>query len=276
MLPARLSPAPKVEVKQTGGGSFVTKTNAQGQYVVPSVTAAEYTIIASAPTFATAEKKILVGQLATVDLLLPVASTSAVVVVESANDLAIDTTSSQVAGNVTPSEVEDIPVNGRNYVELSALVPGIKSNSFGNSPGSSGDTSNTGATENGKFQITFDGLQFSQDSVASGFGQPHISQDAISQFQIVTNRFDATSGRSAGSMSTFNPRPALTPYTAGPLDTSATRPSMQPIRLRRRYSRSPMSSMAARSAERSRGTSFGISAPTKASTAPIPLPKALM
>ena len=103
-------------------------------------------------------------------------------VVESANDLAIDTTSSQVAGNVTPSEVEDIPVNGRNYVELSALVPGIsaKSNSFGNSPGSSGQTSNTGATENGKFQITFDGLQFSQDSVASGFGQPHISQDAIS------------------------------------------------------------------------------------------------
>ena len=66
----------KVEVKQTGGGSFVTKTNAQGQYVVPSVTAAEYTIIASAPTFATAKKKILllVGQLATVDLLLPVAS----------------------------------------------------------------------------------------------------------------------------------------------------------------------------------------------------------
>jgi hypothetical protein len=190
----------KVEVKQAGGGSFVTKTNAHGEYVIPSVTAAEYTISASAPNFATAEKKILllVGQLATVDLSLPVASASSSVVVEATNELAIDTTSSQVAGNVTPSEVQDVPVNGRNYVELSALVPGIKANSFGNSPASSGQVTNTGATDNGKFQITFDGLQFSQDSVAADFGEPHISQDAISQFQIVTNRFDATSGRSAG------------------------------------------------------------------------------
>jgi len=190
----------KVEVKQAGGASFVTKTNAHGEYVVPSVTAAEYTISASAPNFATAEKKILllVGQLATVDLSLPVASASASVVVESTNEIAIDTTSSEVAGNVTPSEVQDIPVNGRNYVELSALVPGIKANSFGNTPVASGQSTNGGDAETGKFQITLDGLQFSQDSVGSSFGQPHISQDAISQFQIVTNRFDATSGRSAG------------------------------------------------------------------------------
>jgi outer membrane receptor protein involved in Fe transport len=190
----------KVEVKQTGGASFHTITNAQGVYIVPSVTAAEYTISASAPSFATAQKKILllVGQLATVDLTLPIASASSTVVVEASNDFAIDTTSSAVAGNVTPSEVQDIPVNGRNYVELSALVPGIKANSFGNTPVASGQSTNAGDAETGKFQITLDGLQVSQDSVGSSFGQPHFSQDAISQFQIITNRFDATSGRSAG------------------------------------------------------------------------------
>lgn len=54
------------------------------------------------------------------------------------------------------------------------------------------------ASESGKFQITMDGLQVSQDTAGSAFGQPRFSQDAISQFQIITNRFDATLGRSAG------------------------------------------------------------------------------
>jgi hypothetical protein len=190
----------KVEVKKTGGSSYFATTNAQGVYVVPSVTAAEYTITATAPGFATAEKKILllVGQLATVDISLPVASASSTVLVEASNDTAIDTTSSAVAGNVTPKEVEDVPINGRNYVELSALVPGIKQNSFGNTPAASGQSTNGGDAETGKFQITLDGLQISQDSVGSSFGQPKLSQDAISQFQIITDRFDATSGRSAG------------------------------------------------------------------------------
>jgi hypothetical protein len=190
----------KIEVKAPGASSFFATTNAQGVYVVPNLTAEQYTITASAPNFTTTQRQVLllVGQLAQVNIALPVASESTKVVVEGGNDLAIDTTSSEVAGNVTPSEVQGIPVNGRNYVELSALVPGIKANSFGNTPVASGQSTNAGDAETGKFQITLDGLQFSQDSVGSSFGQPHISQDAISQFQIVTNRFDATSGRSAG------------------------------------------------------------------------------
>ncbi len=193
-------PGAKVEAKEPGGASFHATTNSQGAYVIPNVGAADYTITANASGFAAVEKKVLllVGQLATVDFSLPVASATTSVVVEASNDLAIDTTSSAVAGNVTPSEVQDVPVNGRNYVQLSALVPGIKSNSFGNTPAASGQATNAGDAETGKFQITLDGLQYSQDSVGSSFGQPHISQDAISQFQIITNRFDATSGRSAG------------------------------------------------------------------------------
>jgi hypothetical protein len=193
-------PGASVIVKQVGGSSFHATTNAQGSYIVPSVTAAEYTITASASGFSTVEKKVLllVGQLAQIDISLPIASASSTVIVEANDQLAIDTTSSAVAGNVTPKEVEDVPINGRNYVELSALVPGIKSNSFGNTPAASGQASNAGDAETGKFQITMDGLQVSQDSVGSSFGQPKFSQDAISQFQIITNRFDATSGRSAG------------------------------------------------------------------------------
>ena len=193
-------PGAKVTVKQTGGSTFDATTNAQGDYVVPNLTAAEYTVTVTAPGFATVEKKLLllVGQLAQIDVKLPIASTSTSVLVEASDQLAIDTTSSVVAGNVTPKEVQDVPINGRNYIQLSTLIPGIKANAFGNSPVSGPGGSSQGDAETGKFQITLDGLEASQDSVGSSFGQPKFSQDAISQFQIITNRFDATSGRSAG------------------------------------------------------------------------------
>lgn len=193
-------PGAKVEVKRTNGGTFVATTDSHGVYVVPGVPAADYMVSATAPGFGAAVKSVLllVGQLATVDLVLPVANAASTVVVEASSALAIDTTGSAVAGNVTPRQVEDVPIDGRNYVELSALVPGIKANSFGNTPVDSGQFTNDGDAETGKFQITMDGLQVSQDSVGSFFGQPHFSQYAIAQFQIITNRFDATDGRSAG------------------------------------------------------------------------------
>jgi hypothetical protein len=193
-------PGAKIEAKQSGGSSFFATTNSRGSFVIPNMGAAEYTITTQAPGFATVQKRVLllVGQLAQIDITLPVASASSTVVVEATNQLAIDTTSSEVAGNVTPAEIRDIPVNGRNYVELSALVPGIKANAFGNSPVSGPGGTSQGDAETGKFQITLDGLQASQDSVGSSFGQPRFSMDAISQFQIITNRFDATAGRSAG------------------------------------------------------------------------------
>jgi hypothetical protein len=193
-------PGAKVEAKQTGGASFYSTTDARGVYIIPTNTAAQYTITVSAPGFATVKKErlLLVGQLAQVDVSLPLAGATSTVVVEASDQLGIDTTSSEVAGNVTPKEIEDIPVNGRNYIELSTLVPGIKANAFGNSPVSGPGGTSQGDAETGKFQITLDGLQASQDSVGSSFGQPRFSQDAISQFQIITNRFDATAGRSAG------------------------------------------------------------------------------
>jgi hypothetical protein len=190
----------KVEVKQVDGSSFFATTNARGLYVLPSLVAADYTITVSAPGFAKVQKRVLllVGQLAQVDVSLPLASANVEMVVTASDQLAIDTTSSVVAGNVTPKEVEDVPINGRNYIALSTLIPGIKANAFGNSPVSAPGGASYGDAETGKFQITMDGLQVSQDSVGSSFGQPRFSQDAISQFQIITNRFDATAGRSAG------------------------------------------------------------------------------
>ena len=182
-----------VDVKQVGAAVFHTRSNGEGTWILPALPAGDYAVTVTADGFSTMETKVsmLVGQTPTVTSVLPAAGANSSVVV-TAEAMAVDTTTSSVAGNVTPSEVQGTPINGRNYMSLATLVPGVKINAV------SADVPVGAASESGKFQITMDGLQVSQDTAGSSFGQPRFSQDAISQFQIITNRFDATLGRSAG------------------------------------------------------------------------------
>lgn len=181
-----------VEVRHTGGGTFNTKTNQEGTWFLPSLTAGDYVVTVSSAGFTTVQTKItmLVGQTPDVDSTLPLGGSSESVVVTS-ESAAVDTTSSTVAGNITPQDVKDMPINGRNYMELATLVPGVRVNAITN------DTP-LGNNNSGKFQINLDGLQVTQDTADPSFGQPRFSPDAITQFQIITNRFDATLGRSSG------------------------------------------------------------------------------
>lgn len=182
----------QVQVKQVSGASFTTRSNSDGIFLVPSLVAGSYTVTVSAPGFNTVQTKVtmLVGQTPEVDTILPIGDASQSVIVRS-DESTVDTTSSTVAGNITPNQVEGLPINGRNYMELATLVPGVRTNAVTN------DTP-LGGNNTGKFEITLDGLQVTQDTADPSFGEPRFSPDAISQFQIITNRFDATLGRSEG------------------------------------------------------------------------------
>jgi len=181
-----------VKVHQVGAETFSTKTTAAGTWQLPSLTAGDYIVTITGAGFATVETRItmLIGQMPNLDTKLPLKGASDSVVVE-ANATVIETTSSTVAGNISPSDVRDMPINGRNYMELATLVAGVRVNAITN------DTP-LGNNNSGKFQINLDGLQVTQDTADPSFGQPRFSPDAITQFQIITNRFDATLGRSSG------------------------------------------------------------------------------
>ncbi len=172
------------------GARIKTISNSQGIYQFPALRAAKYVIRFEAPGFTPAERtfSLLVGQVATIDIAMQLATASASVAVEAAA-AAVDTSTSTISGDVSPTEVSKIPLNGRNYLQLAMMVPGITSNDVTNSP--------LGTTDGGKLQINVDGQQVTQNSAADAFGEPQYSQDAIDQFQIITNRFDATLGRSA-------------------------------------------------------------------------------
>src|SRR5260370_1457217 len=172
------------------GTKLATHTKGQEMYETPAVRAGKYVLRFEIPGFVPAERTltVLVGQVATADVAVQLASASTTVAVEAAA-AAGDTSTSTVAGDVSPTEVSRVPLNGRNYLQLAMMVPGITSNDVTNSP--------LGTTDGGKLQINVDGQQVTQNSAGDGFGEPQYSQDAIDQFQIITNRFDATLGRSS-------------------------------------------------------------------------------
>src|SRR5205807_3288591 len=133
--------------------------------------------------------ELLVGQNANVTISLKVATVSEAITVSAESPL-IDTSSSQVAGNVDRRQMEDLPLQGRNWMELSKMVKGITANDVNNN--------RPGVDTDDMFQLNLDGQQVTQKTAGSGFGQPKFSRESIAEFQIVTTMFDITQGRSAG------------------------------------------------------------------------------
>ena len=132
--------------------------------------------------------ELLVGQNATVPITLKIAQINETLTVTAESPL-VDTASSQVAGNVDRRQMENLPLQGRNWMELSKMVKGITANDVSNRPGVDTDD---------MFQLNLDGQQITQKTAGSGFGQPKFSRESIAEFQIVTTMFDITQGRSAG------------------------------------------------------------------------------
>ena len=188
---ASIAAAKVTAVPAGGGASHASLTNTSGLFALPALDAADYVVRIESPGFAPLERSLtlLIGQTATLDLQLrPAATSSSVDVI--ADSAVIDTSSSVVGGNIDSKQMKDVPLNGRNWMELALLIPGITKNAVGFTP--------LGATDSGKFQINVDGQQVTQNTAGSSFGQPQYSRDALDQYQIITNRFDATMGRSSG------------------------------------------------------------------------------
>jgi hypothetical protein len=175
------------------GRSVVSVSDARGEYRFVNIPPGTYSIVAELAGFAAAKVanvELLVGQTATIPLVMGLATLTENVTVTGESPL-VDTVSSQVAGNIDRRQMEALPLQGRNWLDLSVLVKGITANNIsGSSPGVPSDD---------MYQLNLDGQQVTQRvSVASAFGNPKFSREAIAEFQLVTNLFDVTQGRSTG------------------------------------------------------------------------------
>jgi len=169
------------------GNVFVGVTDDKGAFRLP-VRTGVHRVTAELPGFSTVTRSIdlLVGQQGVVNLQLSPSTVQENVTVTGEAPL-IETTSSQVGGNIDPRQMQDLPINGRNWLDLAILAPGSRQNASSDTLGSS----------DYQYQINVDGQQVS-DLFAGSFGQPRYSRESMAEVQVVTNRFDATQGRSSG------------------------------------------------------------------------------
>ena len=173
------------------GGQAIAITAVDGGFRLLKLPPGKYRLEAQISGFSTVvidPVELLVGQNATVPFVMKVADVTETITVRGESPL-VDTSSSQVSGNVDRRQMEGLPLQGRNWMELSKLIKGITANDVTNTPGVGADD---------MFQLNLDGQQITQKVAGSGFGQPRFSREAIAEFQIVTNLFDVTQGRSAG------------------------------------------------------------------------------
>lgn len=176
------------------GNSFEAVTDERGAYRIP-VRIGQYQITAELTGFTAVSRtaELLVGQTAVVDFQLSLTGVAESVTVTGEAPL-LDTTSSTLSGNIDPRQMENLPVQGRDWMALALLAPGNRSNSntVGGAP-----VDNAGLA--GNFQINVDGQQLTNlVQLRGGQGNPKFSRDAIAEFEFVANRFDATQGRSVG------------------------------------------------------------------------------
>ncbi len=178
-------------VHEATGNSFEAVTDGAGSFRL-EVRIGAYRITAELAGFTTVTRtglQLLVGQQASISLQMSPATLQESVTVTAEAPL-LDTTQSTLSSNIDPRQMQELPVNGRSWIDLTMLAPGSRLNSVSEVP-----VSATGNTVT--FQLNLDG-QSVTNNMAVGFGQPRYSRDAIAEFEFISNRFDASQGRSSG------------------------------------------------------------------------------
>jgi carboxypeptidase family protein/TonB-dependent receptor-like protein len=189
---------PGAEVKVNGatvGAGRTTTTGATGVYRVTALPAGDYTLTVSAKGFATrtVSVELTLNRVAVLDVALQIEGLSTAVEVSAP---LVDATTAATGGTITPRQITELPVNGRNYLDLLQLVPGVAIN---RQVDPNSDSSNPALGErSGNNNFLIDG-QSNKDTVNGGPAQ-QFNQETIAEFQVLTTGYKAEFGQASGAI----------------------------------------------------------------------------
>lgn len=184
-------------------------TGDSGAYTVPLLPPGKYRVKFEASGFKTVEVPsvtVVVAETGTMDRTLDVGAQTQVVTVES-DVVAVQTTTSAIATDITAQTVTALPLTTRNYTQILGLSAGASSavnNATALGKGSQNVAVNGAPATSNNYQMDGAAIQNSngtgvtqENNGFSAFGIP--SPDAIEEFKIQTSMFDAGYGRNAGA-----------------------------------------------------------------------------
>ena len=198
----------KVTIINEGTGLTRTVTSdANGEYVAPSLPTGRYTVtaeIAGFKTLALSNIEVGVDQRVRIDLKLEVGAMTESVSITAESPL-LQTSSSELGTTVTDDQIEALPLNGRNFVSLTRTVPGV----LRGIPGSNIDGAGSLAwrasasfsahgqrTRDNNFLL--DGVDNNETWLQTVVIFPSV--DALDEFKLQTSTYSAEFGRSLGGV----------------------------------------------------------------------------
>ena len=202
-------PGAKVTVSSQGTGVVrESVTDGSGHYLVPLLPVADFTIQVESQGFQTTSQKdirLQTDQQREVNFTLNPASVSTTVEV-SATEVAVETTNATLGQVVTAEQVAQLPLNGRNFVQLATLIPGTTQETANGSFFNGGPSSEVSAR--GSYSLSVGGsraqstdwlLDGNDNNELTGGGLAIVpSIDAINEFKVLTYNYSAEWGTRAG------------------------------------------------------------------------------
>jgi hypothetical protein len=179
------------------GSAIQARTDERGQYRTPPLRIGAYSVAIEAPGFKRFQEKGLelsIGDIRQLNTSLEVGQISETVDVEASAPL-LETSDSTVGTVINNKQIADLPLNGRDYLQLAALSSGTIASSQGVSVGGQSGT---------QAAFLLDGQDNNNQQISTGHsGQKEIikpSVDAIQEFKVVTNGYSAEFGRSSSGV----------------------------------------------------------------------------
>jgi hypothetical protein len=181
----------------------VTETDREGRFRFPYLRVGRHEIKIHRQGFADATRSLTLTIGAAFELPVSLAVESAETSVVVSSDAAVlEGARSQIAGTVSQAEVSNLPLNGRNFLDLALLIPGVSPTNtasnqlFAETSAVPGQGISVGSQRNFSNSFIVDGLSANDD--AAGLSGIFYGLDVVHEFQVVTSGGQAELGRALG------------------------------------------------------------------------------
>src|SRR5262249_16438033 len=180
-----------------------TRTDQEGRFRFPYLKPGQYEISASASGFGEIKRAVTLTLGAAIELpiSLKVAAVETGVNVTGEQPI-LEMARTQISGSVLQTEVKNLPVNGRNFLDVALLVPGVSPTNtasnqlFAETSAVPGQGLSVNSQRNFSNSFIVDGLSANDD--AAGLSGIFYGFDTVSEFQVVTSGGQAEFGRALG------------------------------------------------------------------------------
>src|SRR5262245_23539933 len=186
------------------GMSRIAKTDANGVYRIPVLPPGVYEVKIEINGFKTQIKKgvmVTVGQTLTLNFELAIGCPKEAVVVDT-DDQLIETERTHQSSTITQRPINNLPINGRNFLDFARLTPAVVEESPAVTSVQIGALTTSGLSFTGQTgranSVLIDGVD-NNDTTSNGV-RPTISQEAVSEFQINQCCYNAEFGRANGGV----------------------------------------------------------------------------